>query len=196
MNQIAGWVAPAATMIAAMMTAANLGARFTGWGFVVFLVGSIGWVIVAATSGQTNLLLTNGFLAIVNLVGIWRWLGRQARFEAGGREAAVTSEARPVAPLLPIGSLADRTVESESGAALGHVVDAMLDEGAGRIAYLVVRTGGVGGVGETLHGLGWEEVTACRAGRLVTAIDASTLAARPALKADAWPASAREAGIG
>ncbi|WCT71830.1 PRC-barrel domain-containing protein [Sphingomonas naphthae] len=195
MNELAGWVAPAATMIAAMMTAANLGARFTGWGFVVFLLGSIGWVIVAATSGQTNLLLTNGFLAVVNLVGIWRWLGRQARYEAGGREAAERSEAKPVRPLLPVGSLADRSVVARDGGTLGHVVDAMLDEGAGRIAYLVVRTGGVGGVGETLHGLGWGEVTACEAGRLVAAIDAPALAARPALEPDAWPASAREAGI-
>jgi hypothetical protein len=33
LTAMAGWVAPAATMIAAMMTAANLGARVIGWGF-------------------------------------------------------------------------------------------------------------------------------------------------------------------
>lgn len=36
---VAAWVAPVATMIAAVMTAANLGARVTGWGFVVFVIG-------------------------------------------------------------------------------------------------------------------------------------------------------------
>ncbi|MEK7456583.1 MAG: hypothetical protein AABZ76_16905 [Pseudomonadota bacterium] len=46
MEDLAGWIAPAATMIAAMMTAANLGARVTGWGFGVFTLGSIAWSIV------------------------------------------------------------------------------------------------------------------------------------------------------
>ena len=46
LEDLAGWIAPAATMIAAMMTAANLGARVTGWGFGVFTLGSIAWSIV------------------------------------------------------------------------------------------------------------------------------------------------------
>ena len=50
MEEAAGWIAPAATMIAAMMTASNLGARVTGWGFAVFLLGSICWAIVALAS--------------------------------------------------------------------------------------------------------------------------------------------------
>ena len=70
MEEVAGWVAPVATMLAAMITAANLGARITGSGFVVFLVGSIAWVAVAATSGQANLLWSNLFLTLVNVVGI------------------------------------------------------------------------------------------------------------------------------
>src|SRR6202007_1871385 len=91
MIETAGWLAPAATMIAAMMTAANLGARVTGWGFVVFTVGSIGWCAIALSTGQQNLLWTNGFLTLVNGVGIWRWLGRKARYEAGGKSAEVRS---------------------------------------------------------------------------------------------------------
>jgi Na+/phosphate symporter len=72
LEDIAGWVAPAATMIAAVMTAANLGARVTGWGFVVFVIGSISWSIVGISSGQSNLLWTNGFLTLVNAMGVWR----------------------------------------------------------------------------------------------------------------------------
>ena len=64
---VAGWVAPAATMIAAVMTAANPGSRITGWGFVVFTVGSLAWTSVGLSSGQTNSLATNGFLTLVNL---------------------------------------------------------------------------------------------------------------------------------
>lgn len=33
---LASWLAPAATMIAAIMTASNAGTRMTGWGFVLF----------------------------------------------------------------------------------------------------------------------------------------------------------------
>lgn len=72
MGDIAGWVAPVATMIAAIMTAANLGARVTGWGFVVFVIGSVSWSIVGISSGQNNLLWTNGFLTLVNVIGVWR----------------------------------------------------------------------------------------------------------------------------
>jgi len=79
MLDAAGWIAPAATMIAAIMTAANLGARVTGWGFAVFAVGALAWITVGAATGQQNLLWSNAFLLLVDLVGIWRWLGRRAR---------------------------------------------------------------------------------------------------------------------
>lgn len=69
---LAGWGGAAATMIAAMMTAANLGARIIGWGFVVFTIGSVGWSLVGLSSGQNNLVATNTFLTLVNGVGIWR----------------------------------------------------------------------------------------------------------------------------
>lgn len=84
MDLLEGWIAPAATMIAAMMTAANLGPRVTGWGFIVFAVGSVCWSLVGATNGQTGLLLTNLFLTGVNLVGARRWLGRWERRCKGG----------------------------------------------------------------------------------------------------------------
>ena len=58
MDDIAGWIAPIATMIAAMMTAANLGAKVTGSGFLVFTIGSICWSLVGLSTGQTNLLAT------------------------------------------------------------------------------------------------------------------------------------------
>src|SRR3954468_3755271 len=85
--QIAGRIAPAATMFAAMMTAANLGARVTGWGFVVFTIGALGWIITALATGQQNLLVANGFLLVVDVIGIWRWLGRQARYADGAQLA-------------------------------------------------------------------------------------------------------------
>lgn len=70
MMDLAGWIAPVATMIAAMMTAANLGARITGWGFVVFTLGAISWTAVGVSTGQGNLVATNVFLTLVNAVGV------------------------------------------------------------------------------------------------------------------------------
>lgn len=96
MNEIAGWIAPVATMLVAMMTAANLGARITGTGFAIFTLGSVYWWIMGLTSGQTNLLATNCFLTVVNLFGVWRWLGRQRAYEmAGNRQRSPAATHSP-----------------------------------------------------------------------------------------------------
>jgi len=87
METAANWIAPIATTIAAIMVAANLGSRFTGWGFVVFTIGSVGWIVIGAVTGQANLLWQNVFLCLVNIVGIWRWLGIRARYEKGAGAA-------------------------------------------------------------------------------------------------------------
>jgi hypothetical protein len=158
MEEVAGWVAPAATMIAAMMTAANLGARFTGWGFVVFLVGSIGWSIVGMATGQQNLVLTNGFLSIVNIVGIWRWLGRQARLEEGATKAVETSQVQPAPTLFPLTNLGTAPVEDEAGETIGHCAGAMAECGTGRVSYVVVREGGAAGINERYRAVPWRMV--------------------------------------
>ena len=92
MEQIATWVAPIATTIAALMTASNLGSRITGFGFVVFTVGSLAWLTLGIATDQPNLLWQNIILTLLNLFGIWRWLGRQAKFEEGAEHAAAASE--------------------------------------------------------------------------------------------------------
>jgi hypothetical protein len=95
MEDAAGWVALVATCTAALMTASNLGARVTGWGFVVFTVGSLAWTTVAVVSGQTQLLWSNIFLTLVNFLGIWRWLGRQARVQDTAAAAIERSAREP-----------------------------------------------------------------------------------------------------
>ena len=185
---LAGWIAPAATMIAAMMTAANLGARVTGWGFVVFTVGSIGWIAVAVATGQNNLLLSNGFLTLVNLVGIWRWLGRQVRYEQGGRGATQRSAAARVPTLFATGGIAGAPLIGRDDVALGRVVEAMMRCDGAALAYVVVSEGGVAGVGERLHALDPAEL---RFGADGVRADLSPgdLARRKALDAENWPAS-------
>ncbi len=87
METVANWAAPIFTTLAAIIVAANLGSRITGWGFVVFSAGSIAWIVIGATTGQANLLWQNVFLLAINGVGIWRWLGIRARYEKGASEA-------------------------------------------------------------------------------------------------------------
>lgn len=149
-ENIAGWIAPIATAIAAIMTAANLGARVTGWGFVVFLIGSLAWSAVGAATGQTNLLLTNGFLTLVNIVGIWRWLGRQVRYEKGGEAATAASKAPAAPDLRTLSSLIGAKVRNREGDPAGEIVEALLECDGGRLNHVVVRSGGVGGIGEKL----------------------------------------------
>jgi hypothetical protein len=186
MEEMAGWIAPAATMIAAMMTAANLGSRITGWGFVVFTVGSLAWTTVGLTSGQTNLVLSNAFLTVVNLVGIWRWLGRQARYEKGSARAQDASTRRQVPTLYSAGGLVGADVHDAAGDKLGSVVDAMLTCRGNAIAYVVISTGGVGGVGERLHALAPEDLV-FGGDRITTRLGAAALAGRPVIAADKWP---------
>lgn len=91
METAANWIAPIATTLAAIMVAANLGTKITGWGFVVFSVGSVAWIIIGAVTDQPSLLWQNVFLLLVNFVGIWRWMGIRARYEKGAYTATTTS---------------------------------------------------------------------------------------------------------
>jgi hypothetical protein len=152
-EQIAGWSALVATIIAALMTAANLGARTTGWGFVMFTLGSVAW-ITADVLGQetpTSLLVTHCVLLFVNLFGIWRWLGREARYEESREHAAERSRWARVPTLFSAGSLIGATVQQRQGEPRGTVVDAMLRCDDKRLAYVVISEGGIGGAGETLR---------------------------------------------
>lgn len=187
LGEIAGWVALAATTIAAVMTASNLGARVTGLGFVVFTLGSLSWITVALSQGdQPQLLYSNIFLTIVNLIGIWRWLGRQARYEAGGRTATQRSAAARVPTLFAGGSLIGATVTGRGGVTLGQVVEAMMTCDGASLAYLVVSEGGVGGVGERLHAI---EPAALRFGPdgVTSDLTCDELSRRPALDDGSWP---------
>ena len=158
LEDLAGWIAPAATMIAAMMTAANLGARVTGWGFGVFTLGSIAWSIVGFSSGQANLLATNGFLTLVNLIGVWRWLGKQRAYEDGGKSAAQASQRSLYPSLFTATSVAGMPVVDAEGEPIGKAVEALVTCKSGRVSYVVIASGGWGGVDEELRALDWADL--------------------------------------
>lgn len=68
------WIGTALTIIAALMVSLDLGRRITGWGFAVFSLSSVFWLVVARQDDQPGLLLTNAVLLVINLIGVWRWL--------------------------------------------------------------------------------------------------------------------------
>jgi hypothetical protein len=156
MAETISWVATVATVIAAFMTASNLGSRITGYGFAVFTVGALCWIAVGALTHQPALLWTNVVLTGLDIFGVWRWLGRQARVEEGARTASEASERTPGEALFPV-SLLGRAAVQCGGEEVGHCVDAMAGCRSGRLDYLVVSEGGVAGVGERLRRLPWSE---------------------------------------
>ena len=186
MESILSWVAPIATIVAALMTAANLGAKITGTGFVIFTVGSLSWLTLGMIGDEPSLLWMNVALTALNLFGIWRWLGRQAKFEEGAGHAAEVSESKASETLFPLSLMGGTKLIARDGDHLGQCVDAMAGCGSGRIAYVVVAEGGVGGVGETLRRIDWADVRVD--GETVsTALDRPAFDRLEQLEKDAWP---------
>src|SRR3954453_8820178 len=149
MAETISWVATVATIIAASMTAANLGSRITGYGFGIFLIGSLAWLASGVLTGQPALTWTNIVLSFLNVFGVWRWLGRQAKVEEGASAAMEASQHTPGESLFSVSLLTRGAVEC-AGERVGSCIDAMAGRSSGRLAYVVVSEGGVAGVGETL----------------------------------------------
>ncbi|WP_312145731.1 PRC-barrel domain-containing protein [Brevundimonas sp.] len=195
MDEAAGWAAPVATAVAAVMTASNLGPRVTGWGFVVFFAGSICWCVVAVQTDQPNLLWANGFLTLVNLAGVWRWLGRQARYQQASARASAASERSKAPDLVALSAVLGGRVQGSDGEIVGHVVEVMARRDSSAMAYLVVSVGGLGGVGETLRALDrtmivlTPEGAHCRLSR-------EAVESMPALSLEQWPAGAADVRAG
>ena len=186
MEDIASWVAPIATTIAALMTASNLGNRITGIGFIVFTVGSLAWLMLGIATGQDNLLWQNIVLTLLNLFGVWRWLGRETKIEEGGKTAQARSVDTPGETLFPVSLLTRAPLVGAGGDKLGALVDAMAGCRSGRIAYLVATSGGIGGVGEQFHRLEWDDVR-IKGDEVCADLDSDTFAAKPELGKDDWP---------
>jgi sporulation protein YlmC with PRC-barrel domain len=186
LEDTAGLIAAVATMIAAMMTASNLGARITGWGFVIFTIGSICWSLVGLWSGQTHLVATNFFLTIVNLVGILRWLGRQRSYEEGARTATRASRETATPTLIAATGMPGMQVIDLQGEALGEAVDAMIECRTGQISYIVVATGGIAGIDEKLRAVPMEAVD-CRADGFVVSETCAEFEQREVLEPGNWP---------
>jgi uncharacterized membrane protein YphA (DoxX/SURF4 family) len=74
MNGPLEWVAAIGTIIAAALVAADFGRRVTGWGFVLFCLVAITWVVSALTTGAMPIAVMNAILLVINAWGVWQYL--------------------------------------------------------------------------------------------------------------------------
>jgi nicotinamide riboside transporter PnuC len=74
MKDFAGYLAMVSGIIAAVMVSANFGRKVTGYGFAVFAASSLVWVAFGVMKGELPLIVQNGVLFVINLLGIYRWL--------------------------------------------------------------------------------------------------------------------------
>ncbi|HEY7006381.1 MAG TPA: PRC-barrel domain containing protein [Sphingomicrobium sp.] len=179
------WVATAATILAAFMTASNLGSRVTGYGFAIFTFGALCWIATGVMTGQPALTWTNVVLTALDIFGVWRWLGRQAKVEEGGRAASEASEHTPGEALFPV-SLLTRAPVLCGPTEVGHCVEALAGCRSGRLDYVVVSEGGVAGVGERLRRLPWADAHV-EDEKVVSHFPAERFAGLEELPKDEWP---------
>ena len=80
-------------------------------------------------------------------------------------------------------------VNDAEGKPLGSIVEIMLEEGDGTVAYAVMSYGGTLGVGEKLFAVPWSKLDATDDGFVLKA-DRARLDEADGLDKDAWPTEA------
>ena len=185
------WIAAVATVIAALMTASNLGARTTGWGFVMFTLASAIWIATAVMNGfePLSVVVMHGVLVFINLFGVWRWLGRERRYEDSREHAQKRSRWARVPTLFSAGSMIGSSVAGRGKDSLGTVVDAMFNSEEKQVAYVVISEGGIAGAGETLRAVPPEHLK-FENEAIVCDLSESEWRALPPIENDHWPTKA------
>lgn len=84
MNGPLEWIAAIGTMLAAGLIALDLGRRATGWGFVLFCLVSVTWIVSGLTSKAMPIAAMNAVLLLINLWGVWSYLIHPKNRKTGG----------------------------------------------------------------------------------------------------------------
>jgi sporulation protein YlmC with PRC-barrel domain len=103
-----------------------------------------------------------------------------------GEGSATDAGPRPV--VMAAAKLDGNKVLTADGETAGKVKDIMLDVGAGRVAYVVMSSGGFLGIGDRLFAIPWNALTldtdrAC----FVLSVDASRVKDAPDFDQEHWP---------
>jgi hypothetical protein len=72
--EILEWYATVSGVIAALMLAADINRKVTGFGFVLFCTMNIAWIAFARMDDTGGLMWQNIILFGVNLIGVWQYL--------------------------------------------------------------------------------------------------------------------------
>jgi hypothetical protein len=76
------------TVLAAALVAANVNARITVAGFMIFIVASLAWMVDGWLESKASLVIQNAILLLINAAGVWRWFPRPRRKRRGSEEVA------------------------------------------------------------------------------------------------------------
>ena len=75
MNGPLEWLGAIGAMIAAALIAGDFGRRVSGWGFVLFSVVSVVWIVSGLTAKDgMPIAVQNAILLLINLYGVWQFL--------------------------------------------------------------------------------------------------------------------------
>ena len=66
------WIGTAAGIAGAGLIALNIG--FVGYGFMLFLISSLLWTAAAAAEREPALFVLQGVFAIIDVIGVVRWM--------------------------------------------------------------------------------------------------------------------------
>lgn len=96
MNGPLEWIAAIGTIVAAALLAADLGRRVTGFGFALFCIVAIVW-IVSSLSGEPPaypIATMNGILLVINAWGVWQFLLNPKKKREIERAEEIAEQAR------------------------------------------------------------------------------------------------------
>ena len=75
MNGPLEWTGAIGAILAAALIAGDFGRRVTGWGFVLFSVVSVIWIVSGLTAKDgMPIAVQNGILLLINVYGVWQFL--------------------------------------------------------------------------------------------------------------------------
>jgi hypothetical protein len=94
MNGPIEWLAALGAIIAAGLVAADLGRRWTGIGFVVFVVVSVAWICSGVINQTMPLVAQNVILLLINALGAWQFLINPKKKLAIDRTEQIAEQAK------------------------------------------------------------------------------------------------------
>ena len=74
MNGTLEWIGAAGSVVAAALIASDLGRRWTGWAFVLFVAMSLAWITAGLAKGNMPIAAQNAVMLLVNAWGVWQYL--------------------------------------------------------------------------------------------------------------------------